>query len=337
MKSPYNVHLDKCLFSFDTTNAKLFWCKPFDKLILKSQSRQRRLTNMSQLSQEREEREKAPKPTAQDWAHPMESHAVLDGLGYVWHPKLFILICLTCRSAVSPGGLRPHSEKANHTFAKEHVISFVANLAKDCKFEDREGRVPALKPGERVCSWPYLDTDNAYQCPACSKCYGKIESVKGHYRKIHGTSAHVSFERLRCQELFKAQGRDGIWVPVNEDGLEKEGTGVGGEIAVIAQALQVQLAQHLQGSFTVDWKVKDAWPYLKAVPWHSVVEANRDQYETAELRAMVSIPHMHSEAVRCTFPARLAIFVQNWVLGLEMEVRQADYRLKQLLGTDSGE
>ncbi|GHJ89010.1 hypothetical protein NliqN6_5412, partial [Naganishia liquefaciens] len=117
----------------------------------------------------------------------------------------------------------------------------------------------------------------------------------------------------------------------------KDGMGSGFLLMRMGLKRKEQLAQHLQGSFTVDWKVKDAWPYLKAVPWHSVVEANRDQYETAELRAMVSIPHMHSEAVRCTFPARLAIFVQNWVLGLEMEVRQADYRLKQLLGTDSGE
>ncbi|GHJ84513.1 hypothetical protein NliqN6_0915 [Naganishia liquefaciens] len=210
------------------------------------------------------------------------------------------------------------------------------DLAKDCHFGEREGRVPALEPEETLPAWPYLDTDNAYRCPGCSKCYVKLKSVQRHFQKIHGKTTRVHFDKVKCQELFKGIGRDGVWVPVDEGEVESE-RGAGGEVAVIAQNLQMQLAQHLQSAFTVNWTAKDAWPYLKAVPWHTVVEANQDRYELEELRRMVSIPKLNSEGARNCFPAQLAVFVERWVLSLETEVRQADYRLKQLLGSDSGE
>lgn len=296
----------------------------------------RNYPKMSQLTQDRERRDNAPRPTADDWSHPVESHPILDGLGYVWHPKLKILICLGCRAAVSPGSLEMHSKIPGHTFAVEEVRKFVNELAEGCVFGDREGRVPLLKPDEKLVAWPYLNGGNAYRCPECSRCYEKMDSVKRHHRQKHGNTSVATFEKVRCQELFKGQGRSRVWVPIEGDEESME-TDIGSEVATLAQAMQLQLAQHLQGAFQVDWKVKDAWAYLKVVPWHTVLEANQDEYETAELRAMVTIPPMYSEEARNTFPAKLAIFIQKWILGWEWDVRQADYRLKQLLGADSAE
>ena len=264
----------------------------------------------------------------------MESYPQLDAIGYVWHPKLKLLFCLPCHSAVSPGMLKFHSCKPGHDFAQEGAVKLVTELTKDCSFGDREGRVPKLALGERLPPSAHLESGYAYQCPDCGKLYGERESVKRHNRKVHGEAVKVVIEKVRSQQLFT--GRSGVWVPITE-ATEDQVIKADDQCAVIADRMQMRLAQFLQVNFKPEWTAKDAWPYLKAVPWHLIVEANQDQYEIEGLRAMVTIPPMYTAAARGTFPSKLAILVQDWVLGLEGDVRGADYRLKQWLGTENGE
>lgn len=289
----------------------------------------------SQLSRQMDASRASPRPSLADWQRPLVSYPSLSVLGYSWHPGLCLLMCSICRSAVSPASLKDHSTSDDrHDFAQKQITEFVNELASGCRFGDREGRLPVRGVGEKMPRLELLDDVMALQCPCCDKLYVEVESMKRHCRKKHGGSSGKTYDRILCQYLFK--GKAGVVFPVAE-AAEPDAADDSSNAAVIAQELQSRIAEYLQKGFKADWTTKDAWPYLKDVPWHHVVTANEGVFEVPDLRMMVTIPPMHTQQAKETWPGRLAKMVQELVLSLEAGVRDADYRLKQLLGTGSGE
>jgi hypothetical protein len=63
----------------------------------------------SQLACEKRQMEATPRPTLDDWKQPFATDPALNGLGYVWHPGVKLLICKICNTAVSPSGAADHS------------------------------------------------------------------------------------------------------------------------------------------------------------------------------------------------------------------------------------
>lgn len=287
----------------------------------------------SQLARELADKITAPRPTLLEWQMPVVSYSVLDTVGYVWHPGLKLLFCLRCHTGVMPSNLKTHSHRTeNHDFAQKHVVAFVADLATGCEFGEKGGRLPDVGPFDKLPALPHLAQCEAYQCGGCGKLYKNKESLKRSCRKECDKGEKEILESVQCQYLFK--GRSPVLFVIEEPLAENE-VDPANACAMLAQRLQLQLAKALEESGRADWDAKDAWPYLKEVPWHLVITANQDEFDVDEMRAMVYIPSVHTKAARGTVATKLAALVEKAILGMETDVRQADYRLKQLLGAES--
>jgi hypothetical protein len=275
-----------------------------------------------------------PRPTLEEWRLPLVTHPALDRLGYVWHPGLQLLLCLSCRTAVSPTNIESHSVRTEgHEFVKKEDRAVIQSLRQPCSFGEREGRLPDVGPMGRLPPIAQFEIVQAVQCPTCGKLYGNEDSAKRHYNDAHGSRIGQKFNRIDAQYLFK--GQFGVMFAVQES--RDSGRKPEPESCDIGLKMQTRIAHSLFKNYAADWSTKDAWAYLKDVPWHLVVEANLEHHTVSELKLLVTIPAVNSVEARGSLGKQMGLGVQPWVSNLEAEVQRADFRIKQWLATESGE
>lgn len=290
-------------------------------------------SSLSQLGRETRQRASHIRPTLEEWEKPFEHHPLLDPLGYVWHPGIQLLICKICNTAVSPSNAGGHSDKTpGHTFVNKAARKTIHEMAKDCEFEEREGRLPQVGKGGGLTPLAEFETTTGYQCPACDRISHDPDSIRRHFNKAHGSRTGVTFAKVRAQFLFK--GRYGVMFALNirDTPARIEDFPCSFEIG---EALQMEIAQALHDEHSADWTAKDTWKYLQDVPWHTVLESNHDRYTVADLKTFVTIPRIHTSDAAGTLARSLAIAVEALFLGVEGDIRGADYRLRQWLGSDT--
>lgn len=275
-----------------------------------------------------------PRPTLDDWRKPLVTHPALDRLGYVWHPGLQLLLCLPCRSAVSPTNIESHSVRSEgHEFVKKEDRAIIQELREPCSFGEREGRLPDVGPMGQLPRIEQFDTFQAVRCPTCGRLHANEDTAKRHFNDAHGSRVGQKFDRVEAQYLFK--GQFGVIFAVEElkDAKPKEQP----EAWDIGVQMQNRIARSLFKEYSADWTSKDSWAYLKDVPWHLVVETNLENHTVSELKTLVTIPPANTIEARGTLARQIDLGVQHWVTKLESDVQRADFRIKQWLATESGE
>lgn len=276
---------------------------------------------------------RSERPTLEEWQQPLITHPNLDKLGYVWHPGIKLLFCLLCKTAVSPGSVERHcsSHESQRSIVKADKI-VIDELLQGCQFGEREGRLPDLTSNTALPPITLFDTVYAFQCPACVKVYDDLLSIMTHFNKAHGSRIGQGFPRISAQYLFR--GHYSVMFPVT---IAIPAEGPGDSWQMLAIDLQTRMSNSLQDEYKADWAAKDAWPYLKDVSWHLVLEANIENFSIAELKMLVTIPAVHLRDSRGTLATHIALAVESWVLGLERDVRRSDYRLRQYVGSEEKE
>jgi uncharacterized C2H2 Zn-finger protein len=288
---------------------------------------------MSQLSVERRRATQFRRPTLEEWEQSLTTHPRLDRLGYVWHPGIKVLVCVLCKTAVSPGSVEAHctSHDTQDTVGRKDKVA-IEELLQGCQFGERDGRLPDLAVIPCLPPIQLFDTVNAFQCPSCVKLYDDESSAKRHFNKAHGSRVGKEFIKVPAQYLFR--GHYSVMFPVTQESKATLTEDISQRIGL---DLQAHMSKSLQDAYKADWSAKDAWPYLKDVPWHLVLEANIDKFTIAELKTLVSIPGLHLRGSRGSLATHIALAVERWVFGMEIEVRSSDYRLRRYIGSDQSE
>ncbi|KAJ9110611.1 hypothetical protein QFC19_001440 [Naganishia cerealis] len=289
----------------------------------------------SQLETERAKSKEMKRPSLEEWIMKPTTHPIMDSHGYVLHPGIQVLLCMVCKSGVTPDNVKSHCERnAGHEYVRKEDRDFIQQLAGDCRFGDREGRLPEVAVSGTLPPLEGFETFLAYQCPTCGKLYKELRSIQRHFSGKHRPELTPTFRQVPAQYLFK--GKYGILFAVDPRNDSIPVDSLPAATARIAQNLQFEIAQKLHDEHSANWTDKDAWPYLRDVPWHEVLEANHENFTVSQLKSFITIPPIHTTEANGTLAKALALAVENVVFSLEKDVEKADYQAMQWLGSDSG-
>ncbi|KAG1830498.1 hypothetical protein DFJ58DRAFT_848448 [Suillus subalutaceus] len=132
----------------------------------------------------------------------LESNEVLDALGLCMHSRLKVLLCYSCRVALTSGMVAGHRKNHHHSYqvpsaALQAVLDFCSEYT---IYEKRENvKLPTAggPPVQLV-----ADPSDGFTCTASPDCFYSVKdlsSMQRHGREKHGTTRLVEIRYRPCQ------------------------------------------------------------------------------------------------------------------------------------------